>query len=78
MLKLVDDLLKADESQVEIQVFISLENLKFVVNYCSAYNYIKIKSTIFFPALYQELSQNCCPTESTIMQPIADSFEQLV
>ena len=52
MVKLVDDLLKADETQTEIKLFISFDHLKLVVNYCNAFSYIKIKSTIFFPALY--------------------------
>lgn len=77
MVRLIDDLLKADENLKEFNLYISMSCLQFVVSYCSAFDYIKIKSTIFFPALYPDLDQNVCQTEVQIMTPIKNELEQL-
>ena len=37
-----------------------------------------MKSTIFFPALYSELSQNTCPNDAQLMAPIKNDLEKLL
>ena len=77
MLKLVDDLLKADETQVELNLFISMAKLQFVVKYCQFFDYIKIKSTIQFPAPYPDLRNNICAVELETLMPIKDDLQRM-
>ena len=55
MLKLVDDLLKADETQVELNLFISMAKLQFVVKYCQFFDYIKERLHLASDLLIQEM-----------------------
>ncbi len=58
MCRFIDDLLKEDESKSEIQLYIPFANLQLVVNYCKAFDYLKLKSTLPFPASYSDFEMN--------------------
>ena len=38
-----------------------------MVNYCESFDFIKMKSTISFPAPFNNIEQNVCPVEAQAM-----------
>ena len=77
MCKFIDDLLKEDESQNEIVLFIPYANLQIIVNYCAAYDYLKLRSTIPFPASYPDFERNVSPTDFRFFGSFANDYDKL-
>ena len=77
MCRMIDDLLKEDETQKEINLYIPFKNLQLVVNYCAAFDYLKLKSTIPFPASYPRFEQNVSPTEFGCFGNYANDYDKL-
>ena len=78
MCQMIDDSLKDDESQTEIPVFTTYANLELVVNYCKAFDYIKMKSTFIFPANYSDLEMNVSSIEAQQFKAIKDDYDRLM
>ena len=80
MCKTIDDLLKADESRNEIDLYVSQACLQILVDYCSCFNYLKIKSTLEFPSIKNCVIKCLSEIELTIMTPLRNdifALEQL-
>ena len=48
--------------------------LYLIVNYCESFDFIKMKSTISFPAPFNNIEQNVCPLEAKAMQLIEQNL----
>ena len=74
---MIDDLLKEDETQKEINLYIPFANLQLVVNDCAAFDYLKLKSTIPFPASYPDFERNVSPIEFRFFGAFANDYDML-
>ena len=54
----IHEQLKADPSQTSLQLPIDADFLKIIINYCEKFNFLKVMSTITFPASHNELQKN--------------------
>lgn len=54
----IDEQLKADPSCTRLELPISLHFLDIVINYCAKFDYLKVMSTLIFPASYNQLHKN--------------------
>ena len=48
-----------------------------MVNYCAAFDYLKLKSTIPFPASYPDFERNVSPTEFRFFGAYANDYDML-
>ena len=46
------------------QLMIDSKILHLIVNYCESFDFIKMKSTISYPAPFNNIEQNSCPLEA--------------
>ena len=51
--------------------------LNIIVNYCARFNYLKVMSTIMFPALHNELQKNVAIAEYDAIKTIENDIEGL-
>ena len=77
MCRMIDDLLQEDESQKEIHLYIGFANLELIVNYCAAFDFLKLKSTIPFPASYPDFERNVSPTDFRFFGNFANDYDKL-
>ena len=54
----IDEQLRADPSQTSLELQIDPHFLNIIINYCKKFDYIKVMSTIMFPAAHNELQKN--------------------
>ena len=77
MSKLIDDLLKQDEEQTQIPLFLNTQCLQLFVDYCGLYDFIKIKSTLAFPTACNCTSKNCSSAEFKLIWQITNDLDAL-
>ena len=70
-------MLKADPSKTTIELDIDKNHLKRITDYCAEFDYMKVRSTIGFPAVNNELSQNVPISEYRAIMQIQNNFEEL-
>jgi len=62
-----DEIVFTEDGAGDTLTGIDSKMLYLIVNYCESFDFIKMKSTISFPAPYNNIEQNVCPLEAKAM-----------
>ena len=63
MSRYIDDQLRATPDSTSLQLEIDYHFLSIIINYCEKFDYLKVMSTIMFPAAHNELQKNVTAIE---------------
>ena len=77
MCRLIDDLLQSDESQTEIKLFLTYPCLRFMIDYCRIFDYLKVMSFIEFPLLHNCFGSNCMDEELELLFRVRNDLDFL-
>ena len=77
MSKYINEILKLDPSKTEIEVNVDPIHLKLITDYCAKFDYIKVRSTLEFPAAHNELSKNVALCEYLAIKSIQYDLNEL-
>ena len=66
----IHDILCKDQMRSSINLDIDPYFLNIIINYCKTYDYLKVKSTIMFPAAHNELQRNVSIEEFQTLESI--------
>lgn len=66
----IHEQLKLDPTRTVLELEINPYFLNIIINYCATYDYLKVMSTIMFPAAHNELQKNVTIVELTAIDRI--------
>ena len=77
MSKTINEILKDDPSKTVIELEIDPFHLKLITDYCAKFDYLKVRSTIEFPAANNALQHNVAFVEYLAIKEIQINFDEL-
>ena len=74
MSRFIDDKLRADPSCTSLELPVDAYYLRIINNYCAKFDYLKVMSTLIFPASHNQLQKNV--TFFELQALTADNLDQ--